>query len=86
MFEIIKWIRQSRSVGKLFQTIGVRCDNFFSSEHVFLKGCFSFKTEDLVFAWFWLDCLYISQKYRGQVSLKNSKTLEQRNWKLGEVK
>ena len=61
----------SRSVGKLFQTIGVRYDNFFWPEHVFLKGCFRFKTEDLVFAWFWPDCLYISWKYRGQVSLKN---------------
>ena len=60
-----------RSVGKLFQTIGVRYDKFFWPEHVFLKGCFSFKTEDLVFAWFWPDCLYISWKYRGQVSLKN---------------
>ena len=59
-----------RSVGKLFQTIGVRYDKFFWPEHVFLKGCFSFKT-DLVLTWFWPDCLYISWKYRGQVSLKN---------------
>ena len=69
-----------RSVGKLFQTTGVRYDKSFWPEHVFLKGCFSFKTEDLVFAWFWPDCLYISWKYRGQVSLKNLKALEQRYW------
>ena len=69
-----------RSVGKLFQTIGVRNDKFFWPLHVFLKGCFSLKTEDLVFAWFWPDCLYISWKYRGQVSLKNLKALEQRCW------
>ena len=69
-----------RSVGKLFQTIGVRYDKFFWPDHVFLKGCFSFRKEDLVFAWFWPDCLYISWKYRGQVSLKILKALEQRYW------
>ena len=31
----------------------------------------SFKTEDLVFVWFWPDCPYISWKYRGQVFLRN---------------
>ena len=30
-----------------------------------IKWCFSFKTEDLVFAWFWPDYLDISWKYRG---------------------
>ena len=64
-----------RSVGKLFQTIGVRWDKFFWPEHVFLKWCFSFKTEDLVFAWFWPDRLYILWNYKGQVSLKNLKAL-----------
>ena len=39
-----------------------------------------FLTGDLVFAWFWSDCLYISWKNRGQVSLKNLKALEQRYW------
>ena len=39
-----------RSIGKIFQTICVGYDNFFRPEHVFLKGCFSFKTEVLVFA------------------------------------
>ena len=39
-----------RSVGKLFQTIGVRYDKSILPEHVFLKECFCFKTEDLVFA------------------------------------
>ena len=34
------------SVGKLFHTIDVLYDKFFWPEHVFLKGCFSFKTED----------------------------------------
>ena len=37
-----------RSVGKLFQTI--RYDKSISPEHVFFKGCFCFKAEDLVFA------------------------------------
>ena len=71
-----------RSVGKLFQTIGVRYDKFFWPEHMFLKECFSFKTDDLVFAWFWPDCLYIYilSKYSGQVSLKNLKALEQSYW------
>ena len=69
-----------RSVSKLFQTIGARYDTFFWAEHVFLKQCFSFKTEDLEFAWFWPDCLYISWKYKGQVSLKSWKALEQRYW------
>ena len=69
-----------RSVGKLFQTIGVRYDTSFWPEYVFFKRCFSFKTEDLILAWFWPDCLYISWKYRGQVSLKNLKALEQRYW------
>ena len=69
-----------RSIRKLFQTIGVGYDKFFLPEHVFLKGCFSFKTEDLVFAWFWPDCQYVSRKYRDQVYLKNLKVLEQRYW------
>ena len=69
-----------RSVCKLFRTIGGKYDKFFWSEHVFLKGCFSFKTEDLVFAWFWPDCLCMSWKYRWQVSLKNLKALEQGYW------
>ena len=68
------------SLGKLFQTIGIRQDKFFWPEHVFLKGCFSFKTEDLVFAWFWPDYLYISWNYRGEIFLKNLKALEQRYW------
>ena len=68
------------SVGKLFETIRVRYDKCFWPEHVFLKGGLSFKTEDLVFAWFWPDCLYISGKCRGQVSLKKREALEQRYW------
>ena len=60
-----------RSISKLFQTIGVRYDKFFWPEYMFFKGCFSFETEDLVFAWFWPDCLYISWEYRGQVSRKH---------------
>ena len=68
-----------RSVGKLSKTIGGRYHNFFLLDHVFLKGCFTFKIEDLVFAWFWPDCLYISWKNRGQASLKNLKALEQRH-------
>ena len=66
-----------RSVGKLSQTIGVRCDNFFWPEQ---KGYFSFKTEDLVGGWFWPDFLYISWKHRGQVFLKSVKAIEQRYW------
>ena len=38
-----------RSVSKLFQLIGARYSNFFLPKHVLLKGCFSFKTKDLVF-------------------------------------
>ena len=34
----------------LSKTIGVRYDKLFRPEHVFLKRCFSFKTEDLVCA------------------------------------
>ena len=78
--KLLREFANFRSVGKLFQTIGVRYDNFFWSEHVFLKECFSFKTENLAFAWFWPDCLYTSWKYRGQVSLKILKALEQRYW------
>ena len=78
MFEIIKWIRQlqvrRQNVPNYWHQIG----NFFWPEHVFLKGCFSFKIEDLVFAWFWPDCLCIPWKYRRQIFLKNLKTLEQR--------
>ena len=69
-----------RSIGQLFQTIGVRYNNFFWPEHMFLKGCFSLKTEDHIFAWFWPDCVHVSWKYRGQVSLKNLKVVEQRYW------
>ena len=39
-----------RSVSNLFETVGVRYDNFFDPNTCFLKDCFSFKTEDLVFA------------------------------------
>ena len=39
-------------IGKRFQTIGVREDKLFWPEYVFLKGCFSFETKDLIFAWF----------------------------------
>ena len=53
MFKIIKWIRQRQVRRQLFQTIGVGYDKFFRPEHVLLKGCFSFKTEVLVLAWFW---------------------------------
>ena len=79
-FKLVSEFADFRSIGKLCQTIDVRYDKFFRPEYVILKGCFSFKTEDLVFAWFWPDCLYISWKYRGQVSLKNLKALEQRYW------
>ena len=37
-----------RSAGKLFETISVGYGKFLWPEHVFLKGYFSFKTEDLI--------------------------------------
>ena len=80
MFEIIKWIRQLQIRRQTFPNYWCQIGQIFWPEHGFLIVCFSFKTEDLVFAWFWPDCLYISWKYRGQVSLKNLKALEQRYW------
>ena len=79
-FKLLSEFANFKSVGRLLQTTGVRYDKHFWPEHVFLKGCFSFKTEDLVFAWFWPDCQYVSRKYRDQVYLKNLKVLEQRYW------
>ena len=80
MFEIIMWIRQlqfrRQTVPNYWRQIG----QFVWTEHVFLKERFSFKTADLVFAWFWPDCLCKSWKYRGKVSLKNLKALEERYW------
>ena len=80
MFEILKWIWQLQVLWQTAPNYWCQIGQFFLPEQVFLIGCFSFKTEDLVFAWFWPDCLYISWKYRGQVSSKNLKGLEQRYW------
>ena len=81
MFEIIKWIQQlqvyQETVSNYWYQIG---QFFFCPEHLFLIGCSSFKTEDLVFTWFWPDCLYMSWKSRGQVLFKSLKALEQRYW------
>ena len=60
MFRIIKWIRQLQVRRQTVPNYWCQTGQFFWPEHMFLKGCFSFKTEDLVFAWFWPDCLYIS--------------------------
>ena len=43
----------------------------FWPEHVLLDGCFSFKTEDLVFIWSCPDDLHKSYKYRGQYMLQS---------------
>ena len=59
-----------RSSGKLFQTIVVGYGKFFWSEHVFLKGCFNFKTEVLEFTWF----------HQRTSFLKKIKALEWRCW------
>ena len=75
MFEIIKWTRELQVRRQTVPNYWCQI-KFFWPEHVFLIGGFSFKTEDLVFAWFCY--LYISWKCRGQVSLKNLKALEQR--------
>ena len=80
MFEIIKWICQLQVRRQTVPNYSCQIRQFFLPEHVFLRGCFSFKTEDLVFAWFWRDCLYISWKCWEQVSLKNLKVSEQRYW------
>ena len=48
--KLLREIANFRSVDKLFQIIGVRYEQFFWPEHMFLKRCFSFKTKDLVFA------------------------------------
>ena len=80
MFEIIKWICQLHVRRQTVPNYSCQIRQFFLPEHVFLRGCFSFKTEDLVFAWSWRDCLYISWKCWGQVSLKNLKASEQRYW------
>ena len=80
MFEIIKWICQLQVRRQTVPNYSCQIRQFFLPEHVFLRGCFSFKTEDLVFAWPWRDCLYISWKCWGQVSLKNLKASEQRYW------
>ena len=73
MFEIIKWICQLQVRRQTVPNYSCQIRQFFLPEHVFLRGCSSFKTEDLVFAWSWRDCLYISWKCWGQVSLKNLK-------------
>ena len=66
VFEIMKWFRQlqvrRQTALNYWCQIGLI---FFWLEHMFLKGCLSCKTEDLVTAWFWPDCPYISWKYRG---------------------
>ena len=54
--------------------------NVFWPEHLLLDRCFSFKTEDLVFIWSCPEGLYKSCKFGGQISLKNSKALEQMHW------
>ena len=69
-----------KHVDKLFQMIGVKQDNVFWPKHVLLDGCFSFKTEDLIFSWYYPNGLCKSYKYRRQFSLKNLKTLEQMHW------
>ena len=71
------------SVGKLFHTIDVLYDKFFWPEHVFLKACFSFKTEDFdqkIYLILTRLSIYISRKYRGQDSIKNLKVLEEKHW------
>ena len=78
--KLLREFTNLRPIGKLFQTIGVRCDKLFWPESVFLKGCFSFEVIYPVYAWSWPDCVYISCKYRGQVCLKKLKALEQSDW------
>ena len=51
LLETLRVSDNFKHVGKLFQTVGVKQDNVFWSEHVLLDGCFSFKTEDFVFIW-----------------------------------
>ena len=73
IFEI-KWIQQAQlrrqTVPNNWSQIG---QTFLTRIHVF-NSCFSFKT-NLIFAWFWPNCLDISWKYRAQVSLKNFEIL-----------
>ena len=47
----------------------------FWPEHVFLDGCFSFKTQDLVYIWSCPDGLHKSYKYRGQFPLQKFKSI-----------
>ena len=47
--KLLRLFDNFKHVGKLFLTVGVKQDNVFWAEHVLLDGCFSFKTEDLVF-------------------------------------
>ena len=60
-FEIIKWICQLQGRQQTVPNYWHQIGHIFWPEHMF----------DVVFAWFWPDFLYISWKYRGQVSLKN---------------
>ena len=73
IFEI-KWIQQvqlrRQTVPNNWCQIG---QTFLTRIHVFNR-CFSFKT-NLIFAWFWPNCIDISWKYRAQVSLKNFEIL-----------
>ena len=47
--KLLRLFDDFKHLGKLFQIVGVKQDNVFWPEHVLLDGCFSFKTEDLVF-------------------------------------
>ena len=59
MFQIIKWIRQLLVRRQTVPDCCVWYDKFFWPEHVSFKGCFSFKTEDLVFDWFFDQIVYM---------------------------
>ena len=81
IFEFIRWIGQLQICRKTVQNYCCHIwQMFFWPKHFFLKLCFNFKIEDLVFAWFWPDYPYMLKKYRGQISLKNLNALEQSYW------
>ena len=47
-FEIINWIRQLQVLRKTVPNYWRQVGQFFLPEHVFLKGCFSFKISYLL--------------------------------------
>ena len=49
MLKLLRLFDNFKHVDKLFQIVGVKKDNVFWPEQMLLDGCFSFKTEDLVF-------------------------------------